>query len=40
MQMGKLSFIVTDDAIFAVMDSWPPEWHALDLAEMEKIAVQ
>ena len=29
-----------DDAIFAVMESWPPEWRALDLAEMEKVATQ
>jgi len=29
-----------DDAIFGVMESWPLEWCALDLAEMEKIATQ
>ncbi len=35
----KLPFIVTDDAIFVVMESWPPDWRTLDFAEMEKIVV-
>ena len=36
----KLLFIATDDAIFVIMESWPSEWRAPDLAAMEKIATQ
>ena len=36
----KLPFIAMDDVIFVVMESWPLEWHTLDLAEMEKIIAQ
>ena len=37
---AKLLFIAMDDVIFAVMESWPPESRAPDLAEMEKVATQ
>jgi len=36
----KLSFIATYDAIFTVLETWPSEWHALDLAELEKVVAQ
>lgn len=36
----KLPFIVMEDSIFVVMESWPLEWCALDLEEMEKITKQ
>lgn len=36
----KLSFIATDDENFEVMVSWSPQWHAPDLAELEKIGAQ
>jgi len=30
----KLLFIATDDAIYEVLATWPPEWHALDVATL------
>lgn len=36
----KLPFIAMDGAIFDVMASWSPEWHAPDLVELEKITAQ
>lgn len=36
----KLLFISTDDAIFTVLETWPPEWHAPDLGGMEKATAQ
>jgi len=35
-QWMKLPFIATDNAIFIVLETWPPEWRAPDLAELEK----
>ena len=29
-----------DDAIFFVLDSWPLEWHTLDLAERDRTIAQ
>ena len=34
----KLPFVATDDAIFTVLEAWPPEWHAPDLVEIERAA--
>jgi len=39
-QWVKLPFIATHDAIFEVMTTWPLEWHAPDLAKLDKIATQ
>jgi len=36
----KLLFIATNDVIFAVMESWPLEWHAPNFETMEKAAAQ
>lgn len=36
----KLPFITTDDAIYEVMAAWSLEWHALDLATLERMVVQ
>ena len=36
----NLPFIAIDDAIFTVLETWPPEWCTLDLAELEKAAAQ
>lgn len=35
-QWMKLPFVATDNAIFTVLETWPLEWYALDLAELEK----
>lgn len=35
-----LPFIATDDAIYEVLATWPPEWHAPDKAILEKMAAQ
>ena len=35
-QWMKLPFV----AIFTVLETWPLEWHAIDLAEFEKAATQ
>lgn len=35
-QWTKLPFVAIGDAIFTILKTWPPEWHALDLAELEK----
>jgi len=37
-QWAKLPFAATDDAIFTVLEAWPPEWHAPDHAELERVA--
>lgn len=31
-QWMKLIFVATHDAIFIVLEKWPPEWRAPDLA--------
>lgn len=36
----KLPFIAIDDAIFSMLNSWPPEWHAPDVAVRNKVVVQ
>lgn len=36
-QWTKLPFLAIDDVIFIVLETWPPEWRALDLAELEKM---
>ena len=36
----KLPFVTIDDAIFSVLESWPPGWRTLDLAEKDRIAAQ
>lgn len=36
----KLPFIAIEDTIFMVLDTWPPRWHAPDLAELEKTIAQ
>ena len=36
----KLPFIVIDDAIFVVLDSWPPEWCAPNLLLHDETAIQ
>lgn len=35
-----LPFIAIDDTIFFVLESWPPEWHAPDLAKKDRIVAQ
>lgn len=35
-QWTKLPFIAINDVIFTVLETWPPEWCALDFAELEK----
>ena len=32
--------IAIDNNVFAVLDSWPPEWRAPDLAESDKTTIQ
>lgn len=39
-QWMKLASIATDDAIFTVLETWPLEWHAPDLTELEKATSQ
>lgn len=39
-QWTKIPFIAIDDAIFYVLESWPPRWCALDLVELDRIAAQ
>lgn len=39
-QWTKLPFVATNDAIFIVLETWPPEWCAPDLAELEKVTAQ
>ena len=39
-QWTKLPFIATDDVIFTVLETWPPEWHTPDLVELEKTTTQ
>jgi len=35
----KLPFIVIDDVVFTMLDSWPPEWHAPDLAARDETLI-
>jgi len=35
-QWMKLPFVATDDMIFTVLETWPLEWCALDMEELEK----
>ena len=39
-QWKKLPFVATEDAIFIVLETWPSEWYAPDLVELEKAATQ
>ena len=39
-QWVKLPFVATDDIIFNVIDTWPPECCAPDIAEIENLVVQ
>lgn len=39
-QWMKLLFLATNDAIFTVLETWPPEWCAQNLGELEKAAAQ
>lgn len=39
-QWTKLPFVATNDAIFTVLETWPPEWRTLDLVEIEKVVSQ
>lgn len=39
-QWKKLPFIVTDDTTFTILETWPLEWCAPDLAELEKAIEQ
>lgn len=36
----KLPFIMIDDAIYVVLNSWQPKWCTLDLEVRDKIVVQ
>ena len=36
----KLPFVAIDDAIFNVLEAWPPDWCAPDIVEFEKLAAQ
>ena len=36
----KFPFIVINDVIFVVLDSWPPEWRTLNLATRDEIVIQ
>lgn len=37
-QCMKLPFVATDDAIFNFLKAWLPEWCALDIVELERLA--
>lgn len=39
-QWRKIPFVAMDDVIFNVLEAWPPEWCAPDIAEIEKSAAQ
>lgn len=39
-QWTKQPFVATNNAIFTVLEAWPPEWHAPDLFKLEKVATQ
>ena len=34
------SFIAIDEAIFAVLDTWPPEWRRLDAVGRDETIIQ
>ena len=36
----KLPFIAINDAIFSVLESWPPEWHAPNMEEKDRTTAQ
>lgn len=36
-QWMKLPFVATYDVIFTILETWPPEWCAPDLEELEKV---
>lgn len=38
--MDHASFITIDDTIFAVLDTWPPEWRGLDVVGRNETAIQ
>ena len=35
-QWTNLPFVATDDAIFNVLEAWPPEWCTPNIIEIEK----
>jgi len=37
---SKLPFLATDDVIFNVLETWPPEWRAPDIAAVEMSMAQ
>jgi len=37
--VDKATLLATDDVIFNVLEVWPLEWHAPNIAEIEKSAV-
>lgn len=37
---NKLPFIVIDDAIFCMLESWPTEWRAPNLVEQDRTMTQ
>ena len=39
-QWRNLPFVSIDNVIFNILETWPPEWHALDITEIEKTAAQ
>jgi len=39
-QRMKLPFVATDNRIFTILETWLPEWHAPDLAKLEKVVAQ
>ena len=39
-QWTKLPFVATDDAIFNILEAWPPKWHTPNLTEIKKSVAQ
>lgn len=39
-QWRKLPFVATNDAIFNVLETWPPKWCAPNIVEIEKLMAQ
>ena len=36
----KMPFVATNDALFNVLETWPPEWHVPNFTEIEKSTAQ
>lgn len=36
-QWTKLPFVANDDAIFTILETWPPKWRTTYLVELEKV---